>query len=148
VVHDANYFSVLYKMVIPFTHIVQYAATYGVTECYAKEFGVDFPVEPEIEMEFGARDDATEKWDWSLPNIVQCIVKSVDHAAEIGVLEGDRDEVLREIFAPWRNQKMRNYLQAKYPLLGVEDLNKQIKAAIAPIYEEKKCKTRKKEVAM
>lgn len=148
VVHDANYFSVMYKMVIPFTHIVQYAATYGVTECYQKEFGVEFPVEPEIEVEFGARDDATEKWDWSLPNIVQCIIKSVDHAAEIGVLEGKRDEVLREIFEPWRNKKMRNYLQAKYPLLGVAELNKQIKDAIAPIYEEKKCKKATKEAVM
>lgn len=155
VVHDANYFSVIYKMVIPFTHIVQYAATYGVTKVYKDEFNVEFPVEPEIEMEFGVRDDSTFKWDWSLPNIVDSIIKSVDHAQEIGVLEGDRQDVLREIFAPWRNKEMRAYLQERYPLLGVDDLNKQIVEAIRPIYvikREDKCKTKKtsgkQEVAM
>lgn len=148
VVHDANYFSVIYSMVIPFTHIVQYAATYGVTKVYADEFNVEFPVEPEIEMEFGARDDSTYKWDWSLPNIVDSIVKSVDQAAEMGVLEGERDAVLKEIFEPWRNKKMRNYLQARYPLLGVENLDEQIRAAIKPIYVESKCKTKKKEAAI
>lgn len=150
VVHDANYFSVIYKMVIPFTHIVQYAATYGVTKVYADEFGVEFPVEPEIEMEFGARDDNTFKWDWSLPNIVDSIIKSVDHSAELGLLEGDRNEVLMEIFKPWRDKEMRHYLQERYPLLGVEDLDKQIVEAIRPIYvvkSEKPCKTKKKETA-
>lgn len=146
VVHDANYLSVQYAMVLPLIHIMQYAATYGVTEAYEKEFGVKFPVEPEIEIEIGARDDQCAKWDWSIPNLVKGLIESVAHADEIGVLEGTQDEVLKQIFEAWRNQKMRNYLQAKYPMLGVSDLNKQIKAAIVPIYEEKKCKTKKEAV--
>jgi hypothetical protein len=149
-VHDANYYTVQYKFIIPFIHVLQYAATYGVTKLYAKEFNVEFPVEPEIEIEIGARDDACHKWDWSLPNIVECVIKSVDHAQELGLLDGEREEVLKEIFAPWRKKEMRHYLQKKFPLLDVEDLDKQIVDAIRPIYivnTEKKCKT-KKEAAM
>lgn len=143
VVHDANYFSVPYSMVLPFTHIVQYAATYGVSKVYADEFNVEFPVEPEIEMEFGVVDSASHKWDWSLPNIVESIIKSVDHAEQLDLLEGTRQEVLLEIFKPWRSKEMRHYLQKRYPLLGVEDLDRQIVEAIRPIYvvksKEEKC---------
>jgi len=137
VVHDASYYSVMYSMVIPFTHILQYAATYGVTEVYAKEFNVEFPVEPEIEMEFGVRDDSTHKWDWSIPNIVDSIVKSIDQAEELNLLEGSKDEVLKTIFEPWRNKKMRTYLQSKYPLLGVKNLDRQITEALTVVYGKK-----------
>ena len=138
VVHDASYYSVIYKMVLPFTHILQYAATYGVTEVYAKEFGVEFPVEPEIEMEFGVRDDICAKWDWSIPNLVQTLMNSVKEAEELDLLEGTQQEVLDQIFEPWRNKKMRNYLQSKYPLLGVSDLNKQIVDALKAVKPQKK----------
>jgi hypothetical protein len=137
VVHDANYFMVIYKMVIPWIHILQYGSTYGVTKVYADEFNVEFPVEPEIEVEVGVRDDNTFKWDWSIPNLVKSIEESVKHAEEIGVLDGTQQEVLREIFEPWRNKEMRAYLQKRYPLLGVEDLDKQIKDAIKHIYKER-----------
>lgn len=143
-VHDANYFSVIYPMVLPWIHILQYATTYGVTEAYAKEFGVDFPVEPEIEIEVGVRDDMTHKWDWAVPNLVQCLLNSVDEAESMGYMEGTRQEVLGQIFEPWRNKKMRNYLQAKYPLLGVENLNKQIVDALKLVDVPKK---KEKEIA-
>lgn len=151
-VHDANYFTVPYAMMLPFIHILQYAATYGVTKVYAKEFNIEFPVEPEIEIEVGVRDDMCHKWDWSLPNIVDGVIKSIDEAAELGLLEGERDDVLMEVFKPWRDKEMRKWLQTKFPLLDVTDLDKQIVEAIRPIYlpkkKEAKCTTKtKKEVA-
>lgn len=141
VVHDANYFMVRYAMMIPYIHILQYAATYGVTEVYAKEFGVEFPVEPEIEIEIAARDSASLKWDWSIPNLLQNIQASVDQAYAEGNLEGTPQEVMKEILEPWRNKKMRAYLQRKYPLLGVEDLDVQItEAMIAHCDAQKKAR--------
>lgn len=133
VVHDANYFMVGYSMILPFIHIMQYAATYGVTKVYSEEFNVEFPVEPEIEIEVGARDDNTYKLDWSLPQMVASLVSSVDEAEKYGFLDGTKQEVLAKIFEPWRNRKMRTYLQKKYPLLNVTDLDEQILDAIKPI---------------
>lgn len=141
-VHDANYYSVQFAMVIPFIHILQYQATYGVTKAYKDEFNVAFTVEPEIEVEVGVRDDATHKWDWSIPNIVEGIIKSIDEAKEFGLLEEgrDRDDIIKEIFRPWANKPLRKMLQQKYPLLNVEDLDKQIVDAIRPIYRKSVCK--------
>jgi hypothetical protein len=141
-VHDANYYSVQFAMVLPFIHIVQYQATYGVTKVYKDEFNVDFTVEPEIELEVGVRDDATHKWDWSIPNIVEGIIQSIDEAKEFGLLEEgrDRDDIIKEIFRPWANKPLRKMLQQKYPLLNVADLDKQIVDAIRPIYRKSVCK--------
>lgn len=136
-VHDASYYSVIYAMVIPFIHILQYQATYGITKAYKDEFNVSFTIEPEIEIEMGVRDDCTHKWDWSLPNIVENILSSVNQAEEFGLLEGNKDEVIKEIFKPWANKECRHFLQEKYPLLNVKDLDKQIIEAIRPIYRKK-----------
>lgn len=135
-VHDASYYSVPYCMVIPFIHILQYCATYGVTDAYKEEFGVTFTVEPEIEIEFGARDDVCHKWDWSLPAIVQNIIKTVDDLESFGLLEGSKDTVIKTIFKPWANKKCRALLQKHYPLLNVKDLDVQIVDAIKPIYKK------------
>lgn len=143
VVHDANYFSVIYPMILPFIHVLQYASTYGVTKVYAEEFNVEFPVEPEIEIEIGARDDNTYKWDWSIPQLVTSLLSSIDEAEKHGLLEGTRKEVIQQVFEPWRNKKMRAYLQKKYPLLNVKDLDVQIAEALKLVCEEKKCKTSK-----
>lgn len=140
-VHDASYYSVMFKLVIPFVHILQYCATYGITKSYKDEFGFEFTVEPEIELEFGVRDDCTHKWDWSLPNIVDGIVKSVDEAEEFGMLDRPKDEILKEIFRPWAKKEMRTMLQEKYPLLNVSDLDKQIVDAIRPIFKKKEAAT-------
>lgn len=142
-VHDANYYSVIYAMILPFIHILQWSATYGVTKAYSEEFNVDFPVEPEIDIEVGARDSNTKGWDWSIPALVKSLVESVDEAEKDGLLDGLREDVLASIFEPWRNKKMRAYLQKHYPLLNVEDLDKQIKDAIKPVYEEMKCPKKK-----
>lgn len=136
VVHDANYFAVPYEMVIPFVHILQYCATYGVTKAYADEFNVKFTVEPEIEMEFAGQDDQSYKWDWSMPNAIASIKKAVDDCEKLGVLDGSPDEVMDQILRPWRSKDMRQFLQTKYPLLGVKNLDRQIRSAVARPKEE------------
>lgn len=133
-VHDANYYSVVFPMVIPFIHILQYQATYGITKAYKDEFNFEFTVEPEIEIEVGVRDDLQHKWDWSLPNIVECLLQSVAEAEANGMLEIPKEQVIKQIFKPWANKKTRRYLQQKYPLLNVSNLDKQIIDAIKPIY--------------
>lgn len=132
-VHDANYYMVPYEMVIPFLHILQYQSTYGVTKAYKDEFNVNFTVEPEIEVEFAARDDQSYKWDWSMPDCVSKIKQAVADAEELGVLEGTQEDVLKTIFRPWRSSSFRQFLQRKYPLLGVKELDTQIKSAVKDI---------------
>lgn len=126
VVHDALYYAVPYHMVIPFMHLLQWEATYGVAQRVEKELGLKFTVEPEIEIEFGARDDQTYKWDWSMPNLADCIDRAVDDAAEFGLLSGSAAEVRAQIWAPYEDPKQVKYLQRHYPLLGVPDLKTQI----------------------
>lgn len=132
-VHDALYFSVPYEMVIPFIQILQYQSTYGVTKEYKDEFNIDFTIEPEIEVEVGARDDQSYKWDWSIPNLVGSMKSAVKDAEELGVLEGTQSEVLDMIFKPWKNKECRTYLQENYPLLGIKNLTKQIREAVAEV---------------
>jgi hypothetical protein len=132
-VHDANYFMVPYELAIPFIHIMQYQATYGVTKAYKDEFNVTFTVEPEIEMEVSARDDQSYKMDWSLPDAVSKIKQAVSDADDLGILEGSQSAVLKMIFKPWRSRDMRSWLQDNYPLLGVTNLDEQIKSAVKDI---------------
>jgi hypothetical protein len=130
IVHDANYFSVPYEMVVPFIHILQYQATYGVTKAYADQFNIKFTVEPEIEIEVAAQDDQSYKWDWSMPHIVEQLKKAVADCEKLGVLEGTPDEVMEKILKPWRSKEMRDLLQAQFPLLGVRNLSSQIRNAV------------------
>ncbi|QDH83419.1 exonuclease [Achromobacter phage Motura] len=129
-VHDANYYSVPYSMVIPFIHMLQHGATYGVARRMEKEFDFKFTVEPEIEIEIGGRDDKTYKWDWSLPNLIECIEKAVHDTHDLGQLDGTPAEVMAKIMAPYQDSKTRKYLQEKYPLLGITKLEPQIKSAV------------------
>lgn len=75
--------------------------------------------------------------------MVTSLVSSIDEAEKHGLLEGTREEVIAQVFEPWRNKKMRAYLQKKYPLLNVSDLDVQIAGGLKMICEEKKCKTSK-----
>jgi DNA polymerase I-like protein with 3'-5' exonuclease and polymerase domains len=134
-VHDANYYSVPYAMVIPFIHMMQYQATYGVTKAYKDEFNLDFTVEPEIEIEMGAHDAQTYKWDWSIPNLITNLKSTLADSKELGVLAGEPDDVLEEILRPWRSKKIRKFLQSEFPLLNVRDLDTQIDAALAALDE-------------
>jgi DNA polymerase I-like protein with 3'-5' exonuclease and polymerase domains len=129
-VHDALYYYVPYEMVVPFIHILLHESTYGVAQAYEKEFNIKFTVEPEIEMEFGMRDDKSRKWDFAMPSAVSLIKQAVADGGEMGCLDGSQQSVLRKIFKPWQQEDMRKDLQRRWPLLGVRDLEKQIVDAI------------------
>jgi hypothetical protein len=129
-VHDALYKQVPYEFVIPFIHILQYQATYGVADKYYREFKLKFSVEPEIEVGIGASADNESDWDWSIPNLIQILLKTIDDIEALGQLEGTKEEVIEKVFAPWYNKKVRQYLQDKYPILGVKDLDNQIVEAL------------------
>ena len=126
-VHDANYYHVPYELVIPQLHIVQYCSTYGVAQYYEQQFGFKFLVEPEIELDIAAHDAKGHTWDWSLPNLADCIVNSLLDQVSIGVLNlEDVQATANKICRPWRVKETRAYLQGNYPLLGVKELGPQI----------------------
>lgn len=129
IVHDASYFSVPYHMVLPFVHILQWEATYGVARAYEREFGLKFTVEPEIEIEIGVRDSASLKWDWSLAGLHQIIKASVEAGIKDGTLTEDKDDIMAQIYRPWKNSKMLAYLNKNYPLLNV-DLETEIRKSV------------------
>lgn len=130
VVHDALYFSVPYAMVLPFIHVLQYEATYGITQAYDDEFSLKFTIEPEIEIEVASRDDHTFKWDWSTVNLVDGIKNALVDMEGLGRLEGTLPSTMELIMGPWANRKVQGLLQKHFPLLGVTDLEKQIQQAV------------------
>jgi DNA polymerase I-like protein with 3'-5' exonuclease and polymerase domains len=118
-VHDALYSEVPYEIIIIYVHVLQWVATYGVTEYYEKEFGVKFPIAPEIEIEFGATEDETFKWNWADDNLKECLMKTLEAQVKIGTLKGDPKDVLKTIYAAYDNSELKSYLEDNYPILGV-----------------------------
>lgn len=125
IVHDASYYAVPFEMVIPFMHFAQYQATYGLARTVEQQFNMKFTIEPEIEMEFAAKDSqANTSWDWTAPNLIETLHRAVEQAHKQGGTEGKSvKSVMRTILKPYLNPKMLTYLQKKYPLLGVNDPN-------------------------
>ena len=134
-VHDANYYSVRYEVVLATIQIVQYTATYGVAAWYKKVFKFTFLVEPEIEMDMGANDAEGHTWDWSLPNLGDCLFNSVIDQYNNGVLESKAEvkDAISKIIYPWENEEQRNYLNSKYPLLNVAGLEPLQLAMVASL---------------
>jgi hypothetical protein len=120
IVHDAQYFTVPYSMVLPFLHVMQYEATYGITKDYKDQFGLDFPVEPEIEVEFAVKDTTSLKWDYELPNLVKILDTVVTQGIAEGFLSGKKPDILKEIYAPWLNKESLKILNTEFPLLNVD----------------------------
>lgn len=119
IVHDASYYAVPYEMVIPFIHILQWSNTYGIARQYKEQFGLEFLVEPEIEIEVAVRDSSSAKWDWSLPHLVSIIEGAVDQGIKEGLLTDDKATIMEKIYAPWRNEEVLYYLDTNFPLLNV-----------------------------
>jgi hypothetical protein len=130
IVHDASYFTVPYEMVLPFLHMLQYDMTYGITKAYKNEFGFDFTVEPEIEMEIGVKDTESHKWGWALPELLGILEKSVDKGIADKLLSEDKDTIMGKILAPWKDPETLKFLNEKWPLLNV-DLESEIAEAVA-----------------
>ncbi len=130
IVHDALYFTVPFEMVLPFIHILQYEATYGVSKAYEQEFGLKFTVEPEIELEVGSKDTHSLKWDWSLPQLLQHLEAAVDTGLKDNLFSESKEEIMAKIYAPWKNDKLVRFLDKEFPLLNVS-LIPEIKNAIS-----------------
>lgn len=129
-VHDASYYSVPYELVIPFIHISQYCATYGVARQVEQEFGLKFNIEPEIEYELATCDSqGGGTWDWSIPNLLTIIKSALQDAHDRGELD-DVEQAYATILRAWKNKQCRNYLCDKYPLLNVPRLQPVIIKAI------------------
>ena len=135
-----NYFYVPHAFTIPFVHICQYMATNGVVEWYKEVFGLDFTIEPEIEMETGASEgkDHALKWSWELPELPVLIHKSLKDQVSIGRLKASKLQSTYEtIMEPWVDEERRRDLQENYPILNIKDLHHQIGEALNSVtFEE------------
>jgi hypothetical protein len=118
-VHDALYAEPKYEIILIFIHVLQWTATYGVTEYYKKHFGVEFTVEPEIEIEIGASEDKHYKWDFSDKQLEEILRKSLEDQLSLRRMEGTVDENYKKIMSVYKNSKLKDYLDTKYPILGV-----------------------------
>ena len=139
VVHDANYYAIPYKFVIPFLHIMQYEATYGTAAAIKRNFNFEFNIEPEIEMEVGICDSTSYPWDWSIPSLLQAISSAIKEGRENGFIKEDYNDVMEQILHPWRDEKCRHHLNTHFPLLGVKELDDVIGKALND-YDEQSSK--------
>lgn len=119
-VHDASYYAVPYHLVLPFIHILQYETTYGVSKAVEKEFGLKMTIEPEIEINLGTKDTNSESWNWALPNLIAVIDGAVTEGIKNGLLTESKEDILAQIYKPWKDDRTLTYLNKKYPLLGVD----------------------------
>lgn len=117
-VHDALHSEVPYEILLIYVHILQWVATYGVTEYYEKKFGVKFPIEPEIEIEIGASEDNMYKWNFREDQLFEIIEKALVDQTKIN-LTVDPKNIKAEIMKAYENKKVKRYLEDNYPILGV-----------------------------
>jgi hypothetical protein len=130
-VHDSALYSVPYAFVIPFIHIRQYTATNGITNWYKEVFGVEFTVEPEIELEVFASEDASYKWDWEIPHLLTNIHNALQDQVKLGQLPAEElDATWELIIKPWKSKSMRAMLCEEFPLLNVKGLETNIVEAL------------------
>jgi len=127
-VHDANYHSARYEFVLPFIHILQYEATEGAAIFYKEVMGVDFTIEPEIEIDIAAHDASAETWDWSMESLAHCIFSQLVEQIKIGRLKrGELAATVSTIIAPYEDLETRRELFEVFPLLNVrEDMTDQV----------------------
>jgi DNA polymerase I-like protein with 3'-5' exonuclease and polymerase domains/uracil-DNA glycosylase len=117
-VHDALHSETPYEVLLIMIHVVQWTATYGVTEYYEREFGTKFLIEPEIEMEIGAHEAQMYKWNWTDANLEEIIKKSLQDQKEIGQCPAPK-RAYRKIRSAYENPELKSYLERKYPILGI-----------------------------
>lgn len=118
-VHDALHSEVFYEMLLAYIHVAQWTATYGVTEYYKRVYKLDFPIEPEIEVEIGATEDKMYKWNWTEAHLLEIVKLAVKDQIDIGVLKDDPDKTVAKILKAYNTPKIRKYLETNYPILGV-----------------------------
>ena len=80
----------------------------------------------------GVKDDKAYTWNWSLEHLHECLNNLVDDLEKEKKLVDrngkalSKEEVKEMIFKPYKDKKVIHYLQSKFPLLGVNDLEKEI----------------------
>jgi DNA polymerase I-like protein with 3'-5' exonuclease and polymerase domains len=120
-VHDALYSEVPYNITLIYIHVLQWVATYGVTQYFKDEFGIVFPVEPEIELEFGATEDKSYKWNFTNEHLKECLFNTLKDQVVIGTLKEDPAKVLKKIYHDYENKEgLKEYLVKNYPILGLK----------------------------
>jgi len=134
-VHDSIFTSATFDMALATAQILQWCATMGVQGYYDKHFDLKFTVPCEIEMEFGASQDKTYKWDWSLKgfdeeihgpkgpfkgkafSLDECIKRTLkDHCTLYPQI--DYDTAYKQVYRDWNNSKLKTYLDENYPILS------------------------------
>jgi DNA polymerase I-like protein with 3'-5' exonuclease and polymerase domains len=133
-VHDALHTESPYEVALIATHVIQWTATYGVTQYYKDVYGIEFTIEPEIEMEFGASEDKMYKWDWTNEHLFQILRDSVNDQHELGFCRSP-DKAYTKIMSVYEREDLRAHLETRYPILG-----------IPPVKPLKKPKKQKEEV--
>lgn len=119
-VHDAQYSEVPYEIVLIFIHVLQHTTTYGVRKYFKDVFDFEFTIEPEIEVEVSATEDASYKWDWTDKGLVGIIDKALDDQVKLGDLTAEtRKAAHKKIWSVYENKKLKRYLNTRYPILGV-----------------------------
>lgn len=130
-IHDALHTECPYELVLVMIHIIQYTATYGVTKWYKEHYGIDFLVEPEIELEVGASEDKMYKWDWSKEqwdfnkekpsksSLKEILQQALADQQKLGFCKNP-EQAFEDIYAPYRDKKVKAYLDTNYPILGLK----------------------------
>lgn len=118
-VHDATYMNTPYPLLIPQIHIGLWQATTGVARYYEEHFDFKMLAAPEAELELCAREDKTYKWNWEIPELAAIIRKSLEDQKDLGYLDDDVDDVMKEIFWCYIDETEREYLFEHWPFLDV-----------------------------
>ena len=150
-VHDSIFTSSPFKFVLATAQIMQYCCTMGVQKYYDEHFDLSFSVPLEIDVEFGASQDKTYKWDWSLEGYDPEIHEwndayknkfrkfpkekrleeggySLDECIRLSLNDHcelypdvDFEKAYKEIWKSWKDSKMKKYLDENYPILSDYD---------------------------
>lgn len=139
-VHDALHTESPYNIALIVTHVIQWTATYGVTEYFEREYGVKFTIEPEIEMEFGADESKMYKWNWRQDELFKIFTMALNDQQGNGFCD-DPEAAYVDICSSYDNKELREYLESKYPILGIPPVKafgkRHYPKWVAPVTKEK-----------
>jgi DNA polymerase I-like protein with 3'-5' exonuclease and polymerase domains len=123
-VHDAIKTDAPYEYLLVCLQVLQWCATIGAMQYYKNHWGIEFPVEIEVEFELAAHDETHWKWDWHEGNegnddgggLRYVIRKSLEDQKEV-YPDLDIDATEKKIWAVRKNKKLMAFLDENYPIL-------------------------------
>ena len=117
-VHDSSRQEVHYKYLLIALQIFQYCYTTGAEKYYELVFGVKFTAHLEIEIEIGADESRLHKWNFNLASLKDVFRKALtDQKSDIDP-DLDIDKALAQIWKPWSNEQIVNYMNTHYPFFA------------------------------